>query len=230
MTLPAQTPSTLAAKLAQPHAAPKPAQPHRRAAAPAQAVSPQPRPAPEEITTPPPASPAPIWPANQPPNQARVVWDSRGLDIEAYNSSLAQILQQVAAGTGAKVEGRIQDQRVFGSYGPGPMPEVLSELLNGSGCNVLILGSRDVDAPLKIVLSARTPAGSQTAANNYIASTSEDAGEPPDPDPQIDPSQPIVSAFGAGETLTDPTQLMEKILDRQHQIDLQQEQPNNSSQ
>ena len=44
-------------------------------------------------------------------------WDSRGLEIEAYNSSLNQILRQVAADTGAKLEGLTQDQRVFGSYG-----------------------------------------------------------------------------------------------------------------
>src|SRR4029078_9501784 len=39
-------------------------------------------------------------PANQAPKQASVSWDSRGLEIEAFNSSLNQILRQVAVASG----------------------------------------------------------------------------------------------------------------------------------
>jgi hypothetical protein len=84
----------------------------------------------------------PNLPSNhQPPNQARMTWDSSGLEIEASNSSLNQILHQVATVTGAKLEGLTQDQRVFGNYGPGQSSDVLLKLLDGSGYNVLMMAA-----------------------------------------------------------------------------------------
>ena len=230
--LPAQTQAPPPIQPAeQQKAVAKPAQPRRHAAAHADAstASTQLQPAPEAIAAQPPASPAPILPANQPPNQARVSWDSRGLEIEASNSSLDQILHQVAAATGAKLEGLIQDQRVFGSYGPGPGNDVLWKLLDGSGYNVLMIGSRDTDAPLEIVLSARSPASPLTGANNQNRSNSQDdevsARLKPEPQPDYPPRpQPIENPFGNGEPPRDPQQFMQEILQRQQVIDQQQQQ------
>jgi hypothetical protein len=161
-----------------------------------------------------------------------VSWDSHGLEIHASNSSLNQILQQVAADTGARLEGLSQDQRVFGSYGPGSVLDVLWKLLDGSGYNVLMIGNRDADAPLEIVLSARPPACPQTAANNQNRRNSEngEAGEQPEPEPKPDYSpqppspQPIQNPFGNGESQHDPRQFMQEILQRQQKIDQQQQQ------
>jgi hypothetical protein len=180
----------------------------------------------EAIAARPPASPAPIWPANQPPNQARVSWDSRGLEIEASNSSLNQILHQVAADTGAKLEGVTQDQRVFGSYGPGPGSDVLWKLLDGSGYNVLMIGGRDSDAPLEIVLSARSAASPQTVANNQNRSNSEQLEPEPQPNSPPEPPrpQPIQNPFGNGDPPRDSLQFMQEILQRQQQIDQKQQQ------
>jgi hypothetical protein len=160
-----------------------------------------------------------------------VSWDSRGLEIEASNSSLDQILHQVAATTGAKLEGLTQDQRVFGSYGPGPGCDVLSKLLDGSGYNVLMIGRRDTDAPLEIVLSARSPASPQTAANNQNRSNSKNdqasAQLKPEPPPDNAPEQPrpqsTQNPFANGEPPRDPLQFMQEILQRQQQIDQQQQ-------
>jgi hypothetical protein len=175
-------------------------------------------------------------PVNQPPNQARVSWDSRGLEIEASNSSLNQILYQVAADTGAKLEGFTQDQRVFGSYGPGPRSDVLLKLLDGSGYNVLMIGGGDDDTPLEIVLSARSPSTPQTATNNQNRSSSQQV----EPEPQraypTEPPrpQPIQNPFGNGEPPHDPLQFMQEILQRQQKIDQQpqqqQDQQNNPQQ
>ena len=55
-----------------------------------------PRAAPKVIAVGPPASQAPIGDANPPSNQASVSWDNSGLEIKASNSSLNQILHQVA--------------------------------------------------------------------------------------------------------------------------------------
>jgi hypothetical protein len=172
------------------------------------------------------ASLSPIWPANQPPNQAKVSWDSRGLEIEAFNSSLNQILHQVAADTGAKFEGLSHDQRVFGSYGPGPGREVLLKFLDGSGYNVLMIGGRDADAPLKIILSAKSAASPQTAPNNLNGSNSEDDEAGDQPDPGQPPSQPNQDPFhlASDGPRGDPQQFMQEILGRQQKIDQQQQQ------
>jgi hypothetical protein len=157
--------------------------------------------------------------------------DARGLEIEASNSSLNRILQQVAADTGAKLEGLAQDQRVFGTYGPGPRSDVLLKLLDGSGYNVLIISGRDSDAPLEIVLSARLSASPQTAANNQNRGLDQ-----PEPEPQRAYSsepprpQPVQNPFGNGEPPRDPMQLMQEILQRQQKIDQQQDQQNNPQQ
>lgn len=208
----AQTHAPHATKSALQQKAAEPAQPRRTAT--------------ETTATPPPASPAPILPANRPPNRARVSWNSRGLEIEASNSSLNQILRQVAADTGAKLEGLTQDQRVFGSYGPGPGSDVLWQLLDGSGYNMLMIGGHDTDAPLKIVLSARLPASPQMAANNQNRSDSEQLEPGPQPDypPEPPRPQPIQNPFGNGEPPRDQLQFMQEILQRQQQIDQQQQQ------
>jgi len=224
--LPAQTPSPQATKPGQQQdAAVRPAQPHRRAAAHAHDAATERPTALEVIAAPPPVSPSPNWPASQPPNPARVSWDSRGLEIEASNSSLYQILHQVAAATGAKFEGLTRDQRIFGSYGPGPGRDVLLKLLDGSDYNVLMIGGRDADAPLEIVLSARSPGSPQTAANR---NTPGDDDPHPQPDEPIEPPLPlsVQQQFAAGNDVktTDPQQFMQDILERQQKIDEQQQQ------
>lgn len=123
---------------------------------------------------PPPAPPQPDWPVNDKPSPASVIWDSRGLRIDASNSSLDQILKEVSTDTGAKVEGLHSDQRIFGSYGPGPARDVLSQLLDGTGYNVLMIGDQGQGTPRQIVLSIQ-PAGTASApANNTRQSMSEE--------------------------------------------------------
>jgi hypothetical protein len=119
---------------------------------------------------------------------------------------------------------------------------VLSKLLEGSGYNVLIIGRRDTDAPLEIVLSARSPATSQAAPNNHTRSNSKDdeGGErlKPEPQPDYPPAPPerqtIQNPFGNGGPPRDQLQFMQEILQRQQQIDQQpqqqQQQPNNPQQ
>lgn len=178
----------------------------------------------------PPASPDPNWPADQPPNPPTVTWDSRGLEIEASDSSLDQILRQVAAQTGARLEGRFtRDQRVFGRYGPGPGSEVLAKLLEGTGYNVLISGSRATGVPQEIVLSARSPIHEETAKNNLNRNYSE-ADRQVEPEQREEDSteqaarQPNQDPFNIGGPPRDSVEFMQEILQRQNVIDQQQQQ------
>jgi hypothetical protein len=182
----AQTPAT-AVQPAKPH---KAAHPHKRPVA-AAAPAPAPPAAPTPAT--PPAPELPKWPANEKPAKAAITWDSQGLRIDAANSSLEEILMDVATLTGAKLEGFDADQRVFGAFGPGPARDVLSQLLLGSGYNVMMIGDQGQGTPRRIVLSSRHAGAATTTANPTPASSDEDADteEPPQQyPPPIRPGYP----------------------------------------
>ncbi len=71
--------------------------------------------------------------------RARVEFDNNQLTIAAENSSLDEILSEIARLTGMKITGGVTDERVYGSYGPDTAQAILNELLDGTGTNVLLL-------------------------------------------------------------------------------------------
>jgi hypothetical protein len=138
-----------------------------------------------------------MWPANEKPTAASVTWDSQGLYVSANNSSLRQILREVATVTGATVEGLDTDERIFGDYGPGKAHEVLSQLLQGTSYNVLMIGDQGEGTPREIVLSSRHAADGTAAAGNPTPKADEDSetDEQPQQPPQQPPARP---PFGPG--------------------------------
>ncbi|MGO9340269.1 MAG: hypothetical protein ACLPY1_22465 [Terracidiphilus sp.] len=207
--------SNSAAKPVHRHKRPSPAKP--------QAVPDPPVPAP--IT--PPVPETPKWPAFDKPAEASVVWDSHGLSIDAANSSLEQILNDVSMATGAKVDGLSSDQRVFGAYGPGPAREVLAQVLQGSGYNVLMVGDQGQGVPRQILLSVRQAAPSHPAARNNApqnnSTEEEEAEEPQQPTaPEPAPNRP---GFPPGAPPRSPQQIMQDMQQRQQQQLQQQQAP-----
>jgi len=172
--------------------------------------------------------PKPNWPVDNQPTAAAVTWDSHGLLINATNSSLEQILHDVSLETGIKVEGMGADERIFGSYGPGPAYEVLAELLDGSGYNVLMIGEQGDGTPRRILLSARVAAGAQPANRNIPVASNEEESEPeppePPPQPEPPPPQPSQSSPAPGVPVRSPQQIMEQMKMRQQEIQQQQQQ------
>jgi hypothetical protein len=177
----------------------------------------------------PPAPPPPDWPANDKPAGATVVWDSQGLRIDAANSSLQQILKEVSADTGAKVEGATTDQRIYGSYGPGPARDVLAQLLDGSGYNVLMIGDQGEGTPRQIVLSARPsgPAPVNAGGGRSVANDDDYEAEQPQ---QLEPPnfrnsfQPPVPQPPPGAPPRTPQQIMQEMQQRQEQMQEQNNQ------
>jgi len=156
--------------------------------------------APAPVT--PPAPELPKWPANEKPVAAKVIWDSHGLRIEAANSSLVQILQDVATATGMQVEGFETDQRIFGVYGPGPAREILSQLLVGSGYNVVMVGDLGEGTPREILLSSRHSETATATPNNTPASDDDSDSE--------DQPQPVGRpGFGPGQQPRVPQQMQQ---------------------
>lgn len=198
---------------------------------------------PPPVAETPPPPPMPNWPVNDKPSPASVIWDATGLRINASNSSLQQILSEISTETGTKVEGMGADQRVYGVYGPGQARDVLSQLLQGSGYNILLAGDIGHGAPRQIVLSPRqgnnTP-GAQASMNRPPQDQDEDVPEPPEEQsqpptlpPQPQPQNPSRPGFGGpnGPVRT-PQQIMEEMQQRQllqqqqqQQMQLQQANP-----
>jgi len=207
----------------RPHAHPRPAA--------AQPLTPAPAPASEtseahaaEGTT---ATPeTPHWPVNDQAAVAAVTWDSQGLRIDAANSSLQQILKDISTATGAKVEGMSTDERVFGAYGPGQARDVLSQLLQGAGYNVMMIGDQGQGAPREILLSVRRSSDAQAANNKSGANNGdEDAADNEPDEPPVQPQpMPMRPGFGPGGPRGGPQRMQDM---RNQQQPPQNNQPQN---
>jgi hypothetical protein len=195
---------------------------HRSPTHPTVAQTPDP---PVPVTPPEPEKPK--WPAYDHPAQASVIWDSRGLSIDASNSSLQQIMTDVSTATGVKVEGMGSDQRIFGTYGPGQARDVLAQLLQGSGYNVLMIGDQGQGTPRRVLLSTRQSGGAQPAARNSQPNNDEEnevEEQPVVPAPV--PEAPVRQAFPPGAPPRSPQQIMQDMQQRQQQLrEQQQNQP-----
>ena len=167
-----------------------------------------------------PTPPPPNWPVNDKAVPASVSWNGRELTIAATNSSLQQILTEVSTATGVKVEGEESDQRIFGNYGPAPARDVLNQLLEGSGYNVLILGDKGEGTPRELVLTAKGHAGASGSGANGQPRQNSDEDTPEEPEqPEQQPVNMVPHRqFGGqpGQGRT-PEQLQQEQQQRQQQ-------------
>src|SRR5579863_10175807 len=102
------------------------------------------------------------------------------LYIRANKASLSEILFAVHQRTGAEVAVATgaEGEQVVAEYGPGPAPEVLAQLLNGSRFNFLIVSSPSNPQKLdRVILSVR--GDSSTMPLPPIQSAEEVEAEPP---------------------------------------------------
>ena len=117
-------------------------------------------------------------PANK-PHHAAVTYINGQIDVRANDSSLNQIQRSISRRTGLKITGGVEDQRVFGNYGPAPISSVLATLLDGTGTNILLLEG-DAENPPKLMLTPRSggptpPSPDSSAYSAYNDSADEDA-------------------------------------------------------
>ena len=116
---------------------------------------------PQGVSTP--SAPTQVNLLQQPAKPASVTERNNSLSVTADNSSLSEILRQVASQTGMKLEGLGGDERVFGTFGPGAPDAVLTSLLNGTHYNVLMVGALPNGAPRQLVLMRKSEGGAQAA-------------------------------------------------------------------
>lgn len=102
-----------------------------------------------------------------PPQQpAHVTYTNGQLTIAASNSSLNQILRDIARETGMKITGGVNDERVFGQYGPAVPSKVLGELLDGTGSNMLLMHATAA-TPAELILTPRQGGPTPPNPNAY---------------------------------------------------------------
>jgi hypothetical protein len=168
---------------------------------------------------------------DHPAQPAKITLAAGKLTVMADNSSLSEILHQVSAAGGMKIDGLVTggsgDPRIFGSYGPAAPRDVLSDLLNGSGYNVLMLGETTAGLPRELALTARTAGGvpnpPPNAARNdendvEVAPTQYPEEQEPIPPPPMQPGGP-----NRVRTPQEMLQELQKMHDQQQQQ--QQQQP-----
>ena len=112
---------------------------------------------------------------------ARVDYSGGLLTVTAENSSLNQILREISRLSNLKITGGVADERVYGTYGPAPLPAVLATLLNGTGSNMLLIQDASA-APQELVLTPR-----QGGASPPNPMASRDVEEQIDFPPQLTP-------------------------------------------
>ncbi len=176
-----------------------------------------------------PARPAvPLRPSQMPAVPPRVSLENGVLTIVAENSTMADILTQLRAATGIKIEtvGGPSGERVAARIGPAPVRDVILSLVQGSGYDFIILGVEgQPDAVERVILTPKTAAGAVTASAPQRSSpgynavyqapqpepTDDDGNEgfAPAPMPQPNPSEQN-AAPGSGPAKT-PEQLLEEL-------------------
>ena len=131
----------------------------------------------------------PLPPSQQPPKHAQVTYANNILAISADNSSLNQILRQISSTTGLKITGGVTDERVFGQYGPASLAQILAELIDGTGSNMLLTHPDGAASP-ELILTPRQ--GGPTPPNPNAAAF-DDHPDPQEPAPQqqATPAEPV---------------------------------------
>jgi len=93
-----------------------------------------------------------LAPADAATQPATVSLRNGKLTVEANNSDLTQILQDLAGVCGMTINGLKGGHRVFGVYGPGNSREVPAALLVGAGYNFIMVGGASDGTPRELLL------------------------------------------------------------------------------
>lgn len=157
---------------------------------------------------------------------ANVILKNGTLTVDAHNSSLDEILKDVARLGGMTIDGTAANERIFGAYGPGAPRDVLTSLLTGSGYNFVMIGDKPDGVPRKLLLTAE-----KAAAPSMISSSAPVAApinrENPDED-TVDEEPPgpgaIIHVPPAGPE--DPQERARQNLERLTHMREQQQQKN----
>jgi hypothetical protein len=155
----------------------------------------------------------PLTPLQRPPQRAQITYADGLLSISADNSSLNQILRQIASDTGMKITGGVADERVFGKYGPADPAQILATLLDGTGSN-MILAHREGEANAELILTPRQGGATPPSPNSQTFDEKPEPRESPpiraaQPEPAsvpVNPPETPPATPAAGSNPANPAQ------------------------
>ena len=132
-----------------------------------------------------------------PVNGVSVDFVNGQLTIHASSATLSEILFQIQKKTGAEIAipAGTEQERVAADFGPGTPSEVLSQLLNGSGLNFVVVGSEsDPNTLRSVLLSPKGPDIGMSAVANAPPVAQNTSMQAPDqpvelPGPEVQQQQ-----------------------------------------
>lgn len=142
-------------------------------------------------------------PSSQPTQPATVTFKDGKLTVAANNSSLTEILQNLANISGMTINGLDKGPRIFGVYGPGNSRDVLKDLLVGSGYNFIMVGGGSESTPRELILTAQNGDAPAIVPVHPATATAADRDEAKQPEPETNPSVP--EALGPGAVAPVPS-------------------------
>lgn len=149
---------------ATPHSNPIPTKPlAKKSRAKKPAPVSEPAPVPQQA-----APPVPLRPSQMPAVPARVSYQNNLLTIVAENSTMADVLAQLRAATGIKVEtvGGPSSERIAARIGPAPVRDVILSLVQGSQYDFIILGVEgNPGAVERLILTPKMGSGGVVTAS-----------------------------------------------------------------
>ncbi len=162
-------------------------------------------PAPPPVVEQAPAPEPPKFPADLPAVAPKVAFYNGMLSIDAPNSNLGDVLKEVKRLTGVAIEGGNVSDRIVARLGPGNPNVVLTQLLDGSRFDYIILGSLgNPNEVQRLVLMARAGEPGPAAA---AQPTGMPTGMPQAPRANgTQPQPPIADTEGTEEAAEEPEQ------------------------
>lgn len=197
-------------------------------------------------------TPGPLlpMPLDQVPAVApKVNFQDGQLTIQAHNSTLADVLREIRKQTGSDFDVPSNaTERVVADIGPGPARDILTELLNGTHFNYVIVGSlTDPTAVQNVILTPKTtgpetasaapptpgipqpmPRSGVLAAQIAASDSNDDNSDSTDDSDQADaqeepPQQQADQQNQAPQPPKTPEQLLQELQRQQQQLQQQQQ-------
>lgn len=137
-------------------------------------------------------------PSANPPvahGDADIRWDGHLLTVIANGDSLPEVFAAVAARAGIHVTGAAPFDHVYGTFGPAPLVEVLSELVDGLSVNMLFVDQMGTK-PAQLTFSPRTGAATPPDPSQQQQAQQQYAQQPASTFPGAQPSNAITPAGG----------------------------------
>lgn len=187
-----------------------------------------------EFGPPAPEQPKPKTPEQMDPVQPRVSFRDGLLTVEAPNCTLGSILHVIHNKTGIQFDGLPvpgTSDRVAVRTGPGPVDEVIAELLRGSRIDYLIVGREDSPGTVqRVILNPHPgPPGVPLPPVTNTPAVASQATDESDPDLQAQPAgQPGTQPGATGQVRTQQQMLDELVRQRELRNRGIQPQPANS--